>query len=121
MKLKLIVAMLMIVAGPSCAQAQPTPVTKTEVQNVFKIISEDKAKTKAFCEIGKLGDEMEQANAKRDSKKVDELALKADELGKQLGAEYTALMDRIENVDPESEVGLEIRSTIQAFDKLCTQ
>ena len=31
MKLKLIVAMLMIVAGPSCAQAQPTPVTKAEV------------------------------------------------------------------------------------------
>ena len=121
MNLKLIVAMLMIVAGPSCAQAQPTPVTRTDVQNVFKIISEDKAKTKVFCEIGKLGDEMEQANAKRDSKKVEELALKADELGKQLGAEYAALMDGIENVDPESEVGMEIRSTIQALDKLCTQ
>jgi len=64
---------------------------------------------------------MEQANAKRDSKKVDELALKADESGKQLGPEYAALMDRIENVDAESEVGLEIRSMIQAFDKLCTQ
>ena len=102
-------------AGPtdSCDQA--------DVQNVFKIISEDKAKTKTFCQIGKLGDEMEQANAKRDSKKVEELALKADELGKQLGSEYSALMDGIENVDPESEVGLEIRSTIQALDTRCTQ
>jgi hypothetical protein len=118
---KLIVATVMIVAGPNYAQAQPTPVTKAGVQNVFKIISEDKAKTKAFCEIGKLGDDMDQADTKRDSKKVDELALKVDELGKQLGPEYAALMDGIENVDPESEVGMEIRSTIQALDKLCTQ
>jgi hypothetical protein len=64
---------------------------------------------------------MEQANAKRDSKKVEELSLKADELGKKLGPEYTALMDGIQDVDPESEEGQEIGLAIQALDKLCTQ
>ena len=121
MNLKPIVAMLAIAAAPVCAQAQRTPATKADVQNVFKIISEDKAKTQIFCDIGKIGDEMEQANARRDSKKVEELSLKADELGKQLGPEYAALMDGIGDVDPESEVGLEIRSTIQELDKLCAQ
>jgi histone H3/H4 len=119
--MKPIVVMLIFVAAPVCAQAQRTPATKADVQNVFKIITEDPAKIQAFCDIGKIGDEMEQANAKRDSKKVEELSLKADELGKQLGPEYAALMDGIGDVDPESEVGLEIRSTIQELDKLCTR
>jgi hypothetical protein len=119
MKLKSIVAILVIVAAPVCARAQPTPVTKADVQNLFKTISDDEAKIQIFCEIGKLGDQMEEANARKDSKKVEELSLKADELGKQLGPEYAALMDRIQEVDPDSEVGQEISSTIQALDKLC--
>ena len=68
---------------------------------------------------------MEQANERKDPKKIEELSLKAQlslkvgELEKQLGPEYAALMDGIQNVDPESEVGQEIRSTIQALDNLC--
>jgi hypothetical protein len=30
-------------------------------------------------------------------------------------------VDGIQNVDPESEVGLEIRATIQTLDKLCVK
>ncbi|HEX3341307.1 MAG TPA: hypothetical protein VHT68_19265 [Pseudolabrys sp.] len=119
MNLKPIVSMLMIATAPICALAQQTPATKEDVQNLFKIIREDKAKTKTFCDIGKLGDEMEQANASGDSKKVEELSLRADELGKQLGPEYAALMDGIGDVDPESEVGQEIKVMIQDLDRLC--
>ena len=43
---------------------------------------------------------MEDANARKESKKVEELSLKADELGKQLGPEWAALMDGIQDVDP---------------------
>ncbi|HEX3341465.1 MAG TPA: hypothetical protein VHT68_20100 [Pseudolabrys sp.] len=121
MNLKPIVAMLIIATAPVCAVAQPTPLTKEDAQDLFKTISGSKEKAKTFCDIGKLGDEMEQANARGDSKKVEELSLKADELARQLGPEYAALLDRIKEVDPESEVGLEIGSTIQALDKLCTQ
>ena len=120
-KLKLIVAALVIAAVPVFAQAQTTPLTKADAQNVFKIIGGDKAKTQTFCDIGKLGDQMEQANAREDSKKVEELSLKADELGKQLGPEWAALMDGIQDVDPESEVGQEIKSMIQELDKLCAK
>ena len=119
MKFNLIVAALVVAAAPVCAQ--PTPVTKADAQNVFKIIGGDKAKTQAFCDIGKLSDQMEQANARMDSKKVEELSLKADELGKQLGPEYAALMDGIQDVDPYSEVGQEIRSIIQQLEALCAK
>jgi len=120
-KLNLIVAVFVIAAVPVRAQAQPTPVTKADAQNVFKIISGDKAKTQTFCDMGKLGDQMEEANARKDSKKVEELSLKADELGKQLGPEWAALMDGIQDVDPESEVGREIRSMIQELEKSCAK
>ena len=108
----------------SCAHAQKpsgAKVTKVDVQKDFKIISNDKAKLQTFCDMGKLGDQMEQANAKGDSKKVEELSLKADEFGKQLGPEYATLMDGIQGVDPESEDGQEIGSTLQALDKLCAK
>jgi hypothetical protein len=57
MNRKFIVAILVIAAAPVCVQAQkPTPVTKADAQNVLKIISGDKAKSQAYCEIAKLGD-----------------------------------------------------------------
>ena len=41
------------------------------------------------------------------------------QLGKKLGPEYTALIDELENIEPESEVGHEISSTLDALDNLC--
>ena len=124
MNLKSIVAILAIAGAPISAQAQnppPAKVTKADAQNVYKVISSDKTKSQAFCDIAKLADQMEEANAKKDSKKVEELSLKADELGKKLGPEYASLMDGIQDVDPTSEVGQEIVSTMTALDKLCGQ
>jgi hypothetical protein len=80
----LIVAILVIAAAPVCVQAQkPTSVTKADAQKVLEIIGGDKVKTQAYCDMAKLGDQMEQANEKRDSKKFDELSLKMDELAKK--------------------------------------
>jgi len=117
MHLKSIFAALVIVAAPVYAQAQK--LTQADAQKVFEIISGDKAKTQAFCDIGKLGDQMEQANSEGDSKKVEELTLKADELGRKLGPEYGALMNGIQDVDPDTEDGQQISSTIKSLDLLC--
>ena len=117
MNSKSIVATLVIVTTPFCAQAQKP--TRADAQKLFEIITGDEAKTQAFCDIGKLGEQIEQANEEKDSKKVRELAQKADELGKKLGPEYTALMNGIQDVDPDSEDGQQISSTIQALDRLC--
>ena len=122
MNLRLIVTILVIAAAPVCAQAQkPTPakVTKADAQKVLKIISSDKAKIRIYCQMAKLGDQMEQANETGDAEKFDALFQKMYELGKQLGPEYTALIDELENIEPESEVGHEISSTLDALDNLC--
>ena len=122
MNLRLIVTILVIAAAPICAQAQkPTPakVTKADAQKVLRIISSDKAKTRIYCEMANLGNQMEQANETGDSKKFDALFQRMYELGEKLGPEYAALIDELQDIDPESEVGQEISSTLDALDNLC--
>ena len=122
MNLRLIVTILVIAAAPICAQAQkPTPakVTKADAQKVLKIISSNKVKTRIYCEMAKLGDQMVQANETGDAKKFDQLFQRIYELGKKLGPEYAALIDGLQDTDPESEVGQEISSTLDALDNLC--
>jgi mevalonate kinase len=114
---KSMVAILMMVTAPVYAQAQKP--TRADAQRVFEIISGNEVKTQIFCDIGKLGDEIEQAAEKKDTRTADELRRKIDELGRKLGPEYAALMNGIQDVDPESEDGQQISSTIQALDKLC--
>ena len=118
---KLIIAILVIAAVPVCAQAQKpsaATVTKTDVQKVVKLISGDKAKTQTYCDIGKLNAQMAEADETKDTKKLDELSQQIDALGKKLGPEYAALMDGLEDVDPESEDGKQIGLMFQPLDKL---
>jgi hypothetical protein len=111
---KSFVIILVIATMPVCAQAQkPSAVTKADVQKVVKIISGDKAKT--YCDMAKLGKQ----TAGADEKKADEPYQKMDELAKELGPEYVALMDAYQDIDPDSEVGHEIGSMFTALDQLC--
>jgi hypothetical protein len=86
MNLKLIVAILVITAVPVRAQTQPPSaakmVTRADVQKVARIIRGDKVKTQTYCDIGKLGGQIEEANQKKDSKTADELSQKMKELEK---------------------------------------
>ncbi len=123
MKARLIVAILIITTAPMLAQAQKpsSAKVKADAQNVVKMISGDKAKIEAYCDMGKVGAEMDEADQKKDTKKVDELSQRMDEMAKQLGPEYAALTEALKDVDPESEDGQEIGSTLQELDKLCAK
>ena len=140
MKLKLIVAALVVAVVPMCAQAQApnppkpskpakaapavpaAPVSKVAAaQRVVKTISGDKTKTETYCDIGKLGDQIEKAEQKNDMKKIDELNKKMDELATKLGPEYVALMGQLEDIDPSSKEGQDISSALGGLDKLCAK
>jgi hypothetical protein len=118
---KLIVAILLIAAVPVCAQAQNSRVSKDDAQRVVTIISGDKTKTQTYCDILKLGEQMEQAHEKRNLKLVEELLQKIETMEKTIGPEYLALVDGLPDIDPESEVGQEIRSIFGALDGLCAR
>jgi hypothetical protein len=128
MNLKITIAALAVagfaVSLPLDAQAQqkgPPKVTKADAQKVIAIVSGDKAKTKLYCDIALLGDQIDAAAEKKDEKKLDELSQKADDLGTKIGPEYVALMDGLQELPPESKDGEEIGKMLEALDKLCTK
>jgi hypothetical protein len=116
MKLKLMLTAAVIMALPLAAQAQKKP-TKADADKVVKLISADKAKTKTYCDLAKLGDEAQQADEKKDTKKAEEIGKKMDAMGKQLGPEYAALMDSMQNLN-EKEADA-IGKAMEPLDKLC--
>ena len=117
-------AILTAVAMPLTAAAQqpaanaPKP-TKAAAQKVVQIVSADKAKTKTYCDLIALGEQIDAAAQKKDEKKMDELSQKADTMTATLGPEYVALMDGLDDMDPSSKEGQEIGNTLEALDKLC--
>jgi vancomycin resistance protein YoaR len=143
MNFKMIVVVLGIAVVPVCVQAQaPNPpkaskpakpakaakATKaapaapvTTVAAAVKTISGDMAKTQTYCDIGKLGSQIEDAEQKKDMNKIDELNKKMDEMTTKLGPEYVALLTRLEEIDPDSQEAVEIGSALETLDKLCAK
>ena len=122
MNLRLNVAMLVIVACPIfVAQAQEISSVKIkkDAQKVVKIISGDKSKTRSYCDLVKVSNQIEQVEP--NSKKADELKQQIDELSAKLGPEYITLTGELQDMDPDSEDGKEITSTLEALDKLCAK
>jgi hypothetical protein len=70
------------------AQDEPTnqtpKLTLADVQNLAELISSDKSKLRAYCELGKLHDETQQALEENDAKAIDALTAKTDAFEQQL-------------------------------------
>jgi hypothetical protein len=118
----LIMGILIVSTAPLFAQAQqpddPAKL-KSDAQKVVSIISGDKAKTQAYCQIGIVGEQMNQAVQAKDKKKFDELAQKVPELEKNLGPEYVGLLESLQNMNLTSKDGQEIVSIFDRLEKSC--
>ena len=118
---KLIVAILVITAMPVYAQAQDPNPSVAAAQRVAEAISGDPTKIETYCAIGKLGVQIEDANEAKDRKTADVLTQKMRELEKKLGPEYLSLMSGLQDIDPESDDGVEIEATFRPLDKSCAK
>jgi len=120
MNLRLNIAILVIVASPIFAQAQETSTAKMkeEAQKVVKIISSDKSKTQTYCDLVKVSNQIEQAEP---NSKADQLYEQMEEWVAKLGPEYIALIGELQDMDPDSEDGKELASTLGTLDKLCAK
>jgi hypothetical protein len=132
-KMKLLIAIGLLAATMSTALAQnandlpygfaqsqrpDTSKLKADAQNAFNVISTDKLKIGTFCEMADLGNQLDQADRAHDIKKTEEVSQKMDELERKL-PEYTALVDGLKDMDPNSEDAQEIGSIILKLDELC--
>jgi hypothetical protein len=124
MNLKLVAAICVLAATPTLAQqgaappAGPKP-TKADAQKVVQIISSDKAKMATYCEMAKLDDQMPDAYAKKDQKKIDALEKQSEALSQKLGPEYAALTTGLQQLDPASPETKDFATILEALDKLC--
>ena len=127
MKLKLVAA-ISALAIPALAHAQqggpqpniPKP-TKTDVQNVVQIVTTDKVKTQAYCDLTKLYNQIEAAEQKEDSDTIQTLTKQADGLVANLGPEYLKVIEGLDQVDPNSSEGEEMLSILSGLEKLCAK
>ncbi len=71
-------------AAPAEEQAAPQ-LSKADVQKIVDAIKADKAKTKQFCDMAKLNQQIEVAYKKNDEKKAEPLEKQLDDLASQLG------------------------------------
>jgi hypothetical protein len=125
MKLKLVAA-ISALAIPAFAHAQqsgpqPTPKpTKADAQKVVQLITSDKVKTQAYCDLTKLEGQVK-AVQQSDTKTVEMFTKQAEALIDKLGPEYFKLMDGLEEVDPNSSEAKEFMSILSELDKRCTK
>ena len=113
-----IVAILIIGALPLYAQAQQ-PNAAELAQKVVGVIAGNKTKTQTYCQVLDLSDELDQVDQKKESEKAEDLSQKINELQKNLGPEYLALLEALKNVDPNSKDGQEIVSIFDKLDSSC--
>jgi hypothetical protein len=66
-----------------------------------------------------LGNQIDEAILKQDTKKAAELAQNLGELEKNLGPEYLALVESLRSMDLTSKDGQEIMLTFDKLDESC--
>ena len=118
MNRSLIVAILIIDTLPLYAQGQQRNAAEL-AQKVVGIVAGDETKTQTYCQVLDLSDELDQVDQQKDRKKAEALAQKMNELEKQLGPEYLALVEETQDVDPNSEESQEVESLFDKLDESC--
>jgi len=66
-----------------------------------------------------LGEQIGEADQKKDDKNAEALSQQVTELEKKLGPEYLALVNNLNNMDPNSPEGREIDSILAPLDDSC--
>ncbi len=123
---KLVMAVSLFAAVPTIAYAQKdspagesSKPTIADAQKLVQTISSNPAKLKVYCDMGKLQEQMEQANQKKDNKAIEALSAKADSLVQQIGPEYVKMMEGLDEVDPDSDEGKQFAAVFGSLDKQC--
>ena len=112
-------AILAISAAPMYAEArQPSADTlKAEARSFVKIISGDQRKSRTYCKIVELDDQIDEKEDPIDARKLKK---KRDKLEEKLGRRYIALVADLINIDKASRDYRAITSVLEPLDKLCT-
>jgi hypothetical protein len=126
MTFKLVVAVSLSITLPVIAYAQKQTPTRTapkqtiaQVQKLVQMISSNKDKLKAYCDLNQVDKQLEDAEHRKDSHALEALNAQADSLERKISPEYTQVMDRLELVDPNSADAKQAAAAIHTLTKRC--
>jgi hypothetical protein len=125
MYLKALVSVSIFAGTTVVAVAQDEPTNQTpkltlaDVQHLAELISSDKSKLRAYCELGKLHDETQQALEENDAKAIDALTAKTDAFEQQLGPEYDKVLDGLDQIDFSSAEGQQLAAVLKTLQEKC--
>src|SRR5215471_3530607 len=121
MTLKLFATVTILVTASIAALAQvdepdnQASPTIEDAQKLVQTISGNKAKLKAYCELGKLHEQMEKAEEKNDTKELDALGVKLDSIEHQVGPDYIRVMDGLGELDPNSAESQKLTAVFESL------
>jgi len=115
-----IIGFLLISTLHAQAQQPEAAKLKTDAQKIVSNIRGDKAKSQTYCQLGSLSEQIDQATQQKDTKKIEALSQRADELEKQLGPEYRTLFDTLNDADPDSKDVQDVLSMFDELDSICS-
>ena len=76
-------------------------------------------KVQAYCDMGGVLAQIDQAEQKKDTKAAKALGAKADSLAQQLGPDYTRVMNGLQELDPNSAEGRRFTAVFEPLFKQC--
>ncbi len=111
------IGVLIIAMMPLSAPGQQPNMArlKGDAQKIANFIASDQAKTRAYCQMRDLGAQIDQAARENDRNKTEAAIQKINDLEKQLGSEYLALIDALNDADPNSK---DVQDILSIFDNL---
>jgi len=109
----------------SVGQEEPTNQTSKptleDVQHLAEMVSSDKSKLRAYCELGKLHDEARQAVEYNDANAITAITAKTEEFEQQLGTEYDKVLNGLDQIDFSSDEGQRIAATFYTLQQKCEE
>jgi hypothetical protein len=118
-----VIGIFSITAGAVFAQDGPgnqAPKARLPgVQHLAGMITSDNSKLRAYCELGGIHDQMQQALEDQDVNAIDALIAKADALEQQLGPEYDEVIEGLEQIDFNTPEGQEIAGEFKGLQEKC--
>ena len=100
------------------ANQAPKP-SSADVQHLADAIGGDKSKLRAYCELGHLHDETQQAVEDNDLEAIGVLTAKSTALEQQLGPEYDKVIEGLDLIDFSSVEGQEIAEVLKTLQAKC--
>jgi hypothetical protein len=127
MLLKALIGVAIFAGTAVAAVGQEEPTNQTpkptlaDVQHLAEMISSDKSKLRAYCELGRLHDETRQAVEYHDTNAIAAVAAKTNAFERQLGLGYDKVVNGLDQIDFSSDEGQRIAARFYTLQQKCEE